>query len=99
MNDTLTNTPETDGEADDAHNLCLDYDCQGKNDNLPVPIVVLADFARKLERERDEWRSRFSRAVEILEGGLHCADNCLCSGRRDVNNIRALLETTTKPTP
>ncbi len=51
-----SDTPETDGESDDAHNICLDYDCQGKDDNIPTPIVVPVDFARRLEREREEWK-------------------------------------------
>ncbi len=60
-----SNTPETDNEADDAHNVCLDYDCQGKNDNIPVPIVVPADFARKLERERDELREAVRNLINV----------------------------------
>ena len=44
-----------------------------------------------LERERDEWKARFADAVERLEGKLHCADECKCSGRREVNMLRGIL--------
>jgi hypothetical protein len=47
----MSDTPKTDAEADDARNFCLDYDCQGSNDNIAKPVVVSADFARQLERE------------------------------------------------
>lgn len=66
----MTDTPETDNEADDAHNMCLDYDCQSKNDNIPTPIVVPADFARKLERERDQWRNEHDRVVREFQHRL-----------------------------
>jgi hypothetical protein len=33
--------------------MCLYYDCQGKDDDIEYPIVVPANFARKLERERN----------------------------------------------
>ena len=61
----MTDTPETDNEADDAHNMCLDYDCQSKNDNIPTPIVVPADFARNLERERDELRAKLREEQQL----------------------------------
>jgi hypothetical protein len=48
-------------------------------------------LARRLERERDTWKARFSDAVERLEGKLHCADNCKCSGRREVNMLRSFI--------
>jgi hypothetical protein len=63
-------TPETDTNSDDAHNVCLYYDCQGINDNLPAPIVVCADFARKLERERDEAREETIRTREFMDYGF-----------------------------
>ena len=47
----MSDTPRTDAEADDARNFCLQYDCQGSNDNIAKPVVVSADFARQLERE------------------------------------------------
>ena len=62
-----TDTPETDSEADDAHNVCLDYDCQGKDDNIQTPIVVPADFARKLERERNEAYELIREMIELNE--------------------------------
>lgn len=52
----MTDTPETDNQAEAAHNMCLYYDCQGQDDNIPYPIVVPVDFARRLERERDAAR-------------------------------------------
>jgi hypothetical protein len=66
-------TPETDTNADDAHNVCLYYDCQGINDNLPAPIVVCADFARKLERERDEARAALKTGgmLNIIDRAAH----------------------------
>ena len=44
-----------------------------------------------MERERNDWKSRYVDAVERLEGKLHCADDCKCSGRREVNQLRAIL--------
>jgi hypothetical protein len=52
----LRDTPETDDQAEAAHNMCLYYDCQGKDDNIPYPVVVPAEFARNLERERDKLK-------------------------------------------
>jgi hypothetical protein len=49
------------------------------------------ESGEKLERERDEWKARFADAVERLEGKLHCADECKCSGRREVNMLRGIL--------
>lgn len=52
-----SDTPETDGEVDHAQNILID--CQreayqtGKEGDASV---VMADFARRLERERDEAR-------------------------------------------
>jgi chromosome segregation ATPase len=45
-----------------------------------------------LREERDEWKSRFTDAVERLEGKLHCVEGCKCSGRREVNMLREILQ-------
>ena len=66
----MSDTPETDDQEDDAHNLCLDYDCQSKGDNIPQPIVVSADFARKLERERNALREAV-RNLRDVKGRHH----------------------------
>lgn len=51
-------TPITDAEADHARNLLLDYDCQGKDDNIPVPMVVPVEVSRNLERQLAEAREQ-----------------------------------------
>jgi hypothetical protein len=51
---TETDTPETDDQAEAAHNVALYWDCRRRDNTSPMPMVVSVDFARKLERERDE---------------------------------------------
>ena len=58
MNTEQTPTPVTDAEADHARNLLLDYDCQGKDDNIPVPMVVPVEVSRNLERQLAEANER-----------------------------------------
>jgi hypothetical protein len=65
----MNDTPETDDQAEAAHNVCLYYDCQGPDDNIPYPVVVPVDFARRLERERDELRQKLSEKVPMGEMG------------------------------
>jgi phage antirepressor YoqD-like protein len=52
----------------------------------------LLSHSRKLEIERDKWKARFTDAVERLEGKLHCVEGCKCSGRREVNMLREILQ-------
>jgi hypothetical protein len=52
----MSDTPETDAIAEMAHNLVLDWDCRDRGDTTEKPLVVTAEFARRLERERDELR-------------------------------------------
>ena len=49
--------------------MCLYYDCQGKDDNIPYPVVVPADFARNLERERDKYASELQTLCDMIMGG------------------------------
>jgi hypothetical protein len=55
-NESNNDTPETDAIAEMAHNLVLDWDCRDRGDTTEKPVVVPAEFARRLERERDELR-------------------------------------------
>jgi hypothetical protein len=52
----MNDTPETDAIAEMAHNLVLDWDCRDRGDTTEKPVVVPAEFARRLERERDQLR-------------------------------------------
>jgi len=52
----MSDTPETDASADMAHNIVLDWDCRDRGDTTEKPVVVCADFARRLERQRDDLR-------------------------------------------
>jgi hypothetical protein len=68
----MTDTPETDAIAEMAHNLVLDWDCRDRGDTTEKPVVVTAEFARRLERERDEarrdaamWKSNHDNQVEL----------------------------------
>jgi hypothetical protein len=63
----MSDTPETDGLAEMAHNLVLDWDCRDRGDTTEKPVVVPAEFARRLERERDQLRKR----VAELESALN----------------------------
>ena len=56
----MTDTPETDAFAEMAHNLVLNWDCRDRGDTTEKPVVVDADFARYLERERDELRAKIA---------------------------------------
>jgi len=53
-----SDTPETDDQLDDARNIVLDFECRNLDEGTVVPVVVPADFARKLERERDNAREK-----------------------------------------
>jgi hypothetical protein len=75
-------TPETDVMAEKLH---------AEKSPLVVSYHAMRIMARRLERERDEWKARFADAVERLEGKLHCVDECKCSGRREVNMLRGIL--------
>jgi hypothetical protein len=68
----MNDTPETDAIAEMAHNLVLDWDCRDRGDTTEKPVVVPAEFARRLERERDEarkdaamWKSNHDNQVEL----------------------------------
>ena len=56
----MTDTPEADAFAEMAHNLVLHWDCRDRGDTAEKPVVVDVDFARYLERERDELRARIA---------------------------------------
>ena len=58
------NTPETDAETmrDEWDHVDSDFGPFGPSDSVP------ADFARKLERERDEARAEMIRWMSIAEG-------------------------------
>jgi len=58
---------------------------------LVVSYHAMRIMARRLERERDEWKARFADAVKRLEGKLHCVEECKCSNRREVNMLRGIL--------
>jgi hypothetical protein len=86
----MNDTPRTDIEADDARNFALYYDCQGKHDNIPVPIVVPADFARTLEREltaaireRDSLANRFTKLDKPKYSGAPMMDSVLGTPNAD----------------
>jgi hypothetical protein len=63
----MSDTPETDAER---HDL-TEY-------GPPVPCSygdwVAADFACRLERERDEAKSNFERALDLAEGRRQCIE-------------------------
>jgi DNA repair exonuclease SbcCD ATPase subunit len=68
----MSDTPETDAFAEMAHNLVLDWDCRDSGDTTEKPLVVTAEFARRLERERDEarkeaamWKANHDNQVEL----------------------------------
>jgi hypothetical protein len=68
----MNDTPETDASAEMAHNIVLDWDCRDSGDTTEEPVVVPAEFARRLERERDEarkdaamWKSNHDNQVEL----------------------------------
>jgi hypothetical protein len=68
----MSDTPETDAIAEMAHNLVLDWDCRDRGDTTEMPLVVTAEFARRLERERDEarkeaamWKANHDNQVEL----------------------------------
>jgi hypothetical protein len=53
----MSDTPETDAAQH-----------EGLLRTNPIPMqVVTANFARKLERERDEWRKKFELSVDAVE--------------------------------
>lgn len=58
-------TPETDAEADLAHNVALDWDSRDSVDEKPVAVHV--DFARRLERERDEKIADIQKAADEID--------------------------------
>ncbi len=58
---TKSDTPECDGQIEDARNVALDFNCRTPQPKEGENIyVVPADFARRLERERDEARREAS---------------------------------------
>jgi hypothetical protein len=68
----MNDTPETDAFAEMAHNLVLDWDCRDRGDTTEKPVVVPAEFARRLERERDKarrdaamWKANHDNQVEL----------------------------------
>jgi hypothetical protein len=66
----MSDTPETDAIAEMAHNLVLDWDCRDRGDTTEKPVVVPAEFARRLERGRDNAISRFEALKEFCENEL-----------------------------
>ncbi len=87
----MSDTPETDDEADVASNFVLDYQCQGKHDDIPKPIVVPVEFARKLERERDEWRQHGHREADMRLQLMGERDDARLKVERERDEIRAQL--------
>ena len=57
--ETMTDTPETDGIVEQCY----------RQINVPTNPIP-ADFARKLERERDEWRNEHDRVVREFQHRL-----------------------------
>ena len=99
-----SSTPETDAEVDVAHNFALYYDCQSKDDNIPYPLVVPVELARKLERELGELAGylcriklplpvRFVADLATLFPGKNTrmkdVDGYLCIFRENDQSIRA----------
>ena len=80
----MSDTPETDGEWNRI--ACYDH---------PQFEQGIADFARKLERERDDLRAIFPKVLEALESGA-CAATCsvdfLREIPREVKLVRQRLE-------
>lgn len=62
----MNDTPETDASAEMAHNLVLDWDCRDRGDTTEMPVVVPAEFARRLERERDELKIWKEGAISVM---------------------------------
>jgi len=56
----MSDTPETD-----------DAVFNGFEDGAGMPDIVTADFARKLERERDEWRARFEADERLIADAMN----------------------------
>jgi predicted RNase H-like nuclease (RuvC/YqgF family) len=69
----------------------LYFDCQGKDDNIPTPIVVQADFARQLERELDQSQ-RFLKSSERARQSLSDACDSLQREIRILKSNAAELE-------
>ena len=57
--ETMTDTPETDGIVEQCY----------RQINVPTNPIH-ADFARKLERERDQWRNEHDRVVREFQHRL-----------------------------
>ena len=74
-------TPETDAGA---RKLCLPWD----NDGDRVREVVFADFARRLERERDEARAEV-RKLEVQLDHYHTANDMAEEAFRERDDARA----------
>lgn len=78
----FSDTPETDQWRKEWAGDCPHID----------PIVDDAvELMGKMERERNTWLARYADAVERLEGKLHCAEDCKCSGRREVKMLRSFI--------
>jgi hypothetical protein len=77
----LSCTPETDALMERYHTF----------KGGPASVGDIIKLASRLERERNMWKSRYADAVERLEGKLHCAEDCKCSGRQEIKRLRKIL--------
>jgi len=84
---TKSDTPETDEQSDIAHNFALDWDYFRECDNESPPMVVLADFARKLEREREMWKDLHY----VAQLNFKTADCARMNAEEDLDRLRSSI--------
>ena len=82
----MSNTPETDAML---------HDCGDEYDPSMHPHSegdwVQACFARKLERERDEWKSKYFAMRELVDIATNVAERWEKVALREANKMGAML--------
>jgi hypothetical protein len=75
----MSDTPETDMEASLLDVSCDDSCCAIylEKNNVPVLDVVDVEFARRLERERDELKKAVTASVQAVQFAIRAIDDIL----------------------
>ena len=87
-----TDTPRTNVEIEDARNVALEYECGPRSDPKNCEVVV-ADFARSLERELNEAHDEITQLREIFPKVLAaCSNGSVCSPAASVKFLTHIPE-------